>query len=823
MKTRQTITMALWVVLGVGVASCLGGQPVPALKDVFKADFLIGGALNRSVVTGRDPNAAAIAEKHFNTATAENDMKWQLIHPKLDQYDWEPADRFVAFCEKNKMVVIGHTLVWHAQTPRWVFQDEAGGAITREALLARMKDHITTVVGRYKGRVQGWDVVNEALEDNGRLRQNSPWVRIIGEGSEDKKYDFIENAFRWAHEADPDAELYYNDYNLDTSKAKADAAVAIVKHLQSKGLRIDGVGIQLHGGLTYPRPETLEYAITTLAATGVKVMITELDIKTQTRGPRGADVTQVNRESTSDSSADTAETQKKLADKYTEIFSILVKHRKDIARVTFWGVYDKTSWIGGSPLLFDREYQPKEAFFAVVKTASSGSPEPAQPAARRGGGRGGFGGPIELGPDDKPAFDDPPAEFRTKRENIPHGELTMVEYDSKTVGTRRKMLVYTPPGYSAGRKYPVLYLLHGIGGDEREWQRLCSPENILDNLLADGKIEPMIVVMPNGRAQVNDRAEGNVFATAPAFANFENDLLKDVIPAIEGKYSVYANRENRALAGLSMGGGQALNFGLGHLDVFAWVGGFSSAPNTKPPAELVPDPAAAREKLKLLWLACGNQDGLIRISQGLHKYLKENNVPHVWHVDSHGHDGTEWAKNLYLFAQHIFKTPATASASAGRFVLRVDCGAFESYKDKQGNVWVADQELEAGKTWGAVYGSTLDRAGAGITGTEIPRIYETERYSVESYKFTVPNGKYTVRLHFAEAYDGITGPGERVFSVSVPGQPVLKDLDLFKTVGFLKPLVKEYKGVPVENGQLVIGFTPNIENPQICGIEILAE
>ena len=231
----------------------------------------------------------------------------------------------------------------------------------------------------------------------------------------------------------------------------------------------------------------------------------------------------------------------------------------------------------------------------------------------------------------------------------------MVEYDSKTVGTRRKMLVYTPPGYSADRKYPVLYLLHGIGGDEREWQRLCSPENILDNLLADGKIQPMIVVMPNGRAQVNDRAEGNVFAASAAFANFENDLLKDVIPAIESKYSVYTNRENRALAGLSMGGGQSLNFGLGHLDTFAWVGGFSSAPNTKPPAELVPDPAAAREKLKLLWLACGNKDGLIRISQGVHNYLKEKNVPHVWHVDSNAHDGTEWANNLYLFAQHIFK------------------------------------------------------------------------------------------------------------------------------------------------------------------------
>jgi hypothetical protein len=253
-----------------------------------------------------------------------------------------------------------------------------------------------------------------------------------------------------------------------------------------------------------------------------------------------------------------------------------------------------------------------------------------------------------------------------------------------------------------------------------------------------------------------------------------------------------------------------------------------------PDVEFLPDPAAAKEKLKLLWIACGNKDGLIRVSQGVHNYLKEKGVPHIWHVDSNAHDGTEWANNLYLFAQHIFQTsttvaapqrpaPAAAPEPAKKFVLRVDCGAFQSYKDKQGNVWAADQELGPGKTWGADDGSALDREGVGITGTDIPRIYETERYSMGSYKFTVPNGKYTVRLHFAETFDGIAGPGERVFSVSVPGQPVLKDLDLFKTVGFLKPLVKEYKGVPVENGQLVIGFTPNIENPQICGIEILQE
>jgi enterochelin esterase-like enzyme len=253
-----------------------------------------------------------------------------------------------------------------------------------------------------------------------------------------------------------------------------------------------------------------------------------------------------------------------------------------------------------APLLFT-DGSASQAVSSAPSRPASGRRTPGEPDTR------GFGGGIELGSDDKPAFDDPPAGFRVKRDDIPHGELKMVEYDSKTGGTQRKMLVYTPPNYSKDKKYPVLYLLHGIGGDENEWQRMCSPENILDNLLADGKVQPMIVVMPNGRAQKNDRAEGNIYAGAPAFAAFEGDLLNDVIPAIEAQYSVLADREHRALAGLSMGGGQSLNFGLGHLDTFAWVGGFSSAPNTKPAAELVPDPAAAKEKLKLLWLVAATR------------------------------------------------------------------------------------------------------------------------------------------------------------------------------------------------------------------------
>ena len=368
MRTRQTITVVSLVVQLVGVVSCMAAQDVPVLKDVFKDHFLIGGALNRWVVTGRDAGAVELAEKHFNTATAENEMKWQSLNPSPGRYNWDAADGFVDFCEKNQMVPIGHCLVWHSQVPRWLFRDDSGNALTREALLARMKDHIMTVVGRYKGRVKGWDVVNEALNEDGTLR-NSQWLQIIGEGSQDKQYDFIANAFRWAREADPNAELYYNDYGLESSKAKCDGAVVLVKYLKSKGLRIDGVGIQLHGSLAHPGVEGIEYAITNLAAAGVKVMITELDLRTQTRGYRGADISRVNRQSTTDQNAASAETQKKLADKYAEMFSVLVKHKNDIARVTFWGVYDGASWIGGSPLLFDRNYRPKEAFFAVVKTA----------------------------------------------------------------------------------------------------------------------------------------------------------------------------------------------------------------------------------------------------------------------------------------------------------------------------------------------------------------------------------------------------------------------------------------------------------------------
>jgi enterochelin esterase-like enzyme len=265
-----------------------------------------------------------------------------------------------------------------------------------------------------------------------------------------------------------------------------------------------------------------------------------------------------------------------------------------------------------------------------------------------------FGEPIVLSDDDKPAFPAPPEGWDKRRDGIPHGKLEMMAYDSRTIGTKRRMNVYTPPGYSTDQKYPVLYLLHGIGGDETEWQHFAVPDVLLDNLIAEGKAMPMIVVMPNGRAQKDDRPVGDIFQHAPSFAVFERDLLDDVIPAIESRYSTHTGREFRAIAGLSMGGGQALNIGLAHPGRFAWVGGFSSAPNTRAPRELLADPAASKQ-FKLLWLSCGNKDGLIGISQGMHAHLKAHGVPHVWHVTNHAHDAPEWKQALYHFVQHLFK------------------------------------------------------------------------------------------------------------------------------------------------------------------------
>lgn len=259
-------------------------------------------------------------------------------------------------------------------------------------------------------------------------------------------------------------------------------------------------------------------------------------------------------------------------------------------------------------------------------------------------------------PEHPVTFPEPPVGYDVRRDGIDRGALETVEYDSTTVGGQRKAMVYTPPGYTPEKSYPVLYLLHGIGGDENEWVRNGAPDVILDNLYADAEAVPMIVVLPNGRASTDVTARDPIPRQAPAFAAFERDLLIDLIPFIEKTYSVQADRESRALAGLSMGGGQSLNFGLGNLDTFAWVGGFSSAPNTKPPADLIEAPSTAATKLRLLYVSCGEKDSLLRISEGVHVFLDKNKVPHCYTVIPEGqHDFKVWRSDLYHFTQRLFR------------------------------------------------------------------------------------------------------------------------------------------------------------------------
>ena len=366
---RHTVSMTPFITGTVlcGLLASASGQP--ALKEVFNKDFLVGAALNPWQVSGTSHTEARIVEIHFNTITAENCMKWGVIHPRLGHYTFEPADRFVEFGQKHKMTVIGHTLVWHSQTPRWVFQDQEGGTLTREALLERMREHIFTVAGRYKGKIKGWDVVNEALNEDGTLRQ-SPWLRIIGE-------DYLVKAFQFAHEADPEAELYYNDYSLE-GRRKREGALKLLKTLQAAGVKLTGVGLQGHYGLEQPTARDIDETIEAFAGLGLQVMITELDVNVlPTPGGGGADVSMR-------FSADPKlnpypdglpqEVEQRLARRYAELFEVFLKHRQVVSRVTFWGVSDRSSWLNhypvrgrtNYPLLFDRNGQPKPAFKAVV-------------------------------------------------------------------------------------------------------------------------------------------------------------------------------------------------------------------------------------------------------------------------------------------------------------------------------------------------------------------------------------------------------------------------------------------------------------------------
>jgi endo-1,4-beta-xylanase len=358
-------------------SSSLAAEPV-ALKDVFAKHFRVGAAIGTAQVMGEDSQALELVARQFNSITPENLLKWAEVHPRLDQYNFGAADKYVAFGEKHGMFIVGHNLIWHNQTPAWVFEGESGRPASREELLNRMHDHVLAVVGRYKGRINGWDVVNEAIDDNGALR-DTRWKRIIGD-------DYLEKAFQFAHEADPMAELYYNDYN-EWQPAKRRAISELVTSLKAKGVRIDGVGLQGHWGMDYPSLPEIDEMFSDYGKLGVKLMITELDINLLPR-PDANQGAEVSRTAAANPSLNPyakglpPDVEQALAKRYAAIFRAFVKHADKLDRVTFWGVHDGQSWLNdwpvrgrtAYPLLFDRQLRPKLAFksvVAVVKTPAS--------------------------------------------------------------------------------------------------------------------------------------------------------------------------------------------------------------------------------------------------------------------------------------------------------------------------------------------------------------------------------------------------------------------------------------------------------------------
>ncbi len=329
----------------------------PRLCGVYAHDFRVGVAFSHGLLASGDASALALATTQFNAFTPENDMKWAHIHPKENSYNYAPADALVAFAGQHHMAVTGHTLVWHEQTPDWVFQDADERHASRETVLLRLREHIRAVMGHYRGRIHGWDVVNEAISENkGEWLRDSPWLRALGE-------DYAEQAFRLAREADPDAELYYNDYNLEQPD-KREKAVRLIKRLQERGVHIDGIGLQGHFTLKSVNTDEVAKTIETFSAMGLRVNISELDMRLYTwtdlenRYPNGAPT----------------ELLTEQAEKYAALFKLFVDHRDAIDRVTFWGVHDGLSWTNympvkdrpDYPLLFDRTGRPKPAFYAVV-------------------------------------------------------------------------------------------------------------------------------------------------------------------------------------------------------------------------------------------------------------------------------------------------------------------------------------------------------------------------------------------------------------------------------------------------------------------------
>ena len=740
---KQTFKTALALVLSM---TCLGSwaqfgapqdpNPSVKLKDAYKNYFMIGVALNQRNVS--TPDQINLVKAEFNSITAENDMKPGELHPKEGVWNWEKADKIANFCRQNGIKLRGHCLCWHSQFADWMFTDKKGKEVKKEVFYERLREHIHTVVNRYKDVVYAWDVVNEAMADDngggprwGRFggQEPSPYrqsrhFRLCGD-------EFIAKAFQFAREADPNALLFYNDYSC-VDEGKRERIYNMVKKMKDAGVPIDGIGMQGHYNIYFPSEEQLEKAIVRFKELVKHIHITELDIRMnqemggQLQFSRGENKPVAGYMNTM------------LTDQYSRIFKVFRKHKDVIDCVTFWNLGDRDSWLGvnNHPLPFDENYKPKQAYYAIKnfdakldkavpkedfvpnpmnqpgqewpKVNSEGyarfrveAPEAKSVIVSLGlGGRGGTvlrkdkdgvwvgttEGPMDPGfhyyhlTIDGGVFNDPgthnyfgscrwesgieiPArdqDFYAYRKDIPHGNIQQVIFWSESTGKMQTANVYLPPTYGklvdkkgnpvkAGQKgiqerYPVLYLQHGWGENETSWPVQGKAGLIMDNLIADGKIKPFIVVMAYGLT--NDFKFGSIGRFTAE--EFEKVLIDELIPHIDANFLTKADKWNRAMAGLSMGGMETKLITLRRPEVFGYWGLLSGG-------QYAPDEIKDPTAVKYIFEGCGSKENPDGINKSVESLKAAGFNAEGLISEGTAHEFLTWRRCLYKMAQSLFK------------------------------------------------------------------------------------------------------------------------------------------------------------------------
>lgn len=693
------------------------GPPVDkgpkSLKDAYDGLFSIGVAVNRQNIS--DSAQIELIKKEFNSITAENAMKPGEIHPKEGVWNFGLSDSIANFCRENGIKLRGHNLVWHSQFADWMFTDKKGKPVSKEVFYSRLRDHIHTVVNRYKDVVYAWDVVNEAMSDGGPMwpgRKPNPYresrlYQLCGD-------EFIAKAFEYAHEADPEAILFYNDYNAATPQ-KRDNIYNMVKKMQDAGVPIMGIGMQGHYNIYGPSEEDIDAALTKYSELVDHIHITELDVRCndemggQLRFSQGQNKPMPGYINTLQE------------DQYDRLFRVFRKHKDKIDNVTFWNLSDGDSWLGvnNHPLPFDENLKPKRAYYAVKnfdpaldslipkedfqpnELNQHGQEYPMvnsegfarfridAPTAKSVivslglGGRGGtvlrkdkdgvwtgttqapmdegfhyyhltidgatvndpgthnyFGSTRWESGIEIPAYD---KDFYAMKE-VPHGNVSQVYFTSPSTGEQKRAFVYTPAEYNSNlkKRYPVLYLQHGWGEDETAWSNQGHANLIMDNLIAEGKCEPFIIVMTYG--MTNDAKFGTIGSFN--YKDFETVLVDELVPYIDNNFRTIPDKEHRAMAGLSMGGMETKNITLSRPEVFDYYGLLSGG---------IYMPEDLKVKPRLIFESCGSRENPERIAESVEALKNDGHNAVAYVSDSTGHEFLTWRRSLKEMASMLFK------------------------------------------------------------------------------------------------------------------------------------------------------------------------